>query len=121
MSTNFLATFQFLSEYRDGGAGQGQLRRNLRPVAQSADESSAGELVRHHDLITGVQPETIKFCPGEKPIDIIGSDDDPVRAQYEGVVQVGLGFSLTGHFEIRSGGVMRVKNERSGIVNTSHH
>src|ERR1700733_6831085 len=65
---------------RESRAGQRQLRHDLRPVAQSADERSRWELVRYNDLIARIQPEAFEFCPGEQTVDIIGCNYDAVRA-----------------------------------------
>src|ERR1700676_2089683 len=43
-----------LVDDREGGSGYGQLRGNLRPVAQPADESSGRKLERHNYLIARV-------------------------------------------------------------------
>ncbi len=58
-------------DYSERGASNRQLRSNLGPVAQSANESSSRDLVGHDNLITGVQVDAIEFCSGEKAIDVI--------------------------------------------------
>jgi hypothetical protein len=52
-----------LMDYRQGGAGQGQLRGNLRPVLQATYEGPGRDLKGHYDLVTGVQPQAIELVP----------------------------------------------------------
>ncbi len=37
---------------------------------------------------------------GKKTVDVIGGNHNAIGAQHEGVVQIGLGFSLASHLEI---------------------
>ena len=65
--------------------------------------------------------ETIELPPGESPVDVISGDHYSVRAQHKSVMKIGLWFPLARQIEIRSGGVVGFKNERTGVVDISHY
>src|SRR6266566_7708680 len=64
-----------------------QLRGDLAPVAQSANEGTGREFIGHDDFVARIQAQTLELAAREKSIHIIRGNHNSVRAQYESVVQ----------------------------------
>src|ERR1700688_2097063 len=79
---------QSLMNHRKRRGGDRQLRGDLGPVLQAADEGAGRKLVGNDDLIAGVQPDAFELRSGEQTVDVIRGYHHTVRTQYKSVVQV---------------------------------